>query len=219
MQFKIKAKELSGHFDMGMIAIGDHWLNPYVGAKIARANSCLRGSGVTTLGWLFHHRKGPQSRFRGQLEMNFTENGETANRTEINAKANASFAWNRFVFNLYEVWNLTHSYNSDIKASVAGTYKNASGFAEIELKDYKVPTFWSAGVNYKVCNKLGLYALAKHDLDKLEKKKPTFDFGVDYTHCSGLNGKAAFDITGKLWTAFNFTVNKNVSGSLLFDVS
>lgn len=219
MQFKIKSKELSGHFDMGNIAVGDHWLNPYVGVKIPRAASCLKGQGMTTFGWLFHHKKGAQSRFRGHFEMSFTQNSEECKKPEINAKANASFAWNRFVFSIYEIWNLTHQYNSDLKFSVAGTYKKASGFAQLELKNYKVPTFWSAGLNYKVCSNLGLYAQANHDLDQLEKKKPTFDFGVDYTHCSGLNTKAAFDLTGKLWTAFNFNVNKNVSGSLLFDTN
>jgi hypothetical protein len=201
-----------------LIATGNHWLNPYVGVKIPRASACLKGNSLTTLGFLFHHQKGAESRFRGQMEMTFNEATEPGTKTEVDAKANLSFAWSRFVFSFYEVWNLTHHYNSDLKFSAAGAYKNANGFAQIELKNYKIPTFFTLGLNYKFCSKLGLYGQVNHDLDTVEKKKPNIDFGVDYTHCSGFNAKAAFDITGKLWTAFNFTVNKNLSGSLLFDV-
>ena len=218
MQFKIKSKELSGHFDLGLVQTGDHWLNPYVGVKIPRAAGSVNGNGLTTLGFLFHHKKGPQSRFRGQLEFLFNQNADPTKKTEVDAKANISFAWSRFVFSFYEIWNLTHQYNSDLKLSAAGAYKNANGFAQLELKNYKTPTFFSLGLNYKVCNKFGIYAFLNQDFDALEKKKPTVDFGLDYAHCSGFNAKAAFDVSGKLFTAFNVTVNKNLSGSLLFDV-
>jgi hypothetical protein len=221
-QFKIKGSELSGHFDLGMIAAGNHWINPYVGVKIPRASNCLKGCSTTTLGLVFHHQRGPLSRLRAQFELGFDEQtADLSQKTQVDLRSNVSFAYRHFVFSVYELWSLTNTTKREAKLSAAGTYKDVNGFVQLDLKNmWKTPTLLTVGAGYKPIKKIGLYVQATQDLETAEPAhKPNVTFGADYTICKGFVQKVAVDLKGKASTALNFTVNKFLSGSLLFDVS
>ena len=226
-QFKIKPKELSGHFDLGMVAAGSHWINPYVGVKVPRASDSLRGNATSTLGLVFHHQRGPLSRLRGQLELAFQE--KTAGATQIDLRTNVSYAYRNCVFSVYELWSLSTISTREAKVSAAGALGKAKGFAQLDLKNiWKSPSYLTLGVGYQALRNLGVYAQLTQDLAMVAPavatepavyKKPNVSFGVDYAHCKGFGAKVAIDLDGKVSKALNFTVNKVLSGSLLFDVT
>ena len=231
---------MSAHFDMGSIAVGNHWINPYIGIKIPRASTSLKGNSSTILGFLFHHQRGLTSRLRSQLEFTFTES-ELAKaedkkvRTDIGFKANVSYANSNFVFGLFENWNLTSSLNRESKVSAAGRLDNISGYAQVDLKDKWAPSLVTLGAGYKVHKDVTVYVQGIQDLEKVEVKKsegaaakepigttfkkPDVSIGVDYKHCSGFATKLAYNLKGKVSSNLMFNVNKYFTGSLLFDVS
>ena len=234
-QFKIKSAEFSGLFDLGAVQAGEHLLNPYVGVKIPRSAAAVNQFGTTTLGVLFHLARGAESRFRFQSELAFQQE-PAKDRTQVDAKAQFNFAYNRFVFSALESFSLTKSSVIDSKLSAAGVYRDLNGYAQLDLTNTS-PLVLSLGVGYRPHRKVSVYAQAVQSLVRVEKvaekvepvvvnsekvmvlAAPAMNFGVDYAHCTGFGAKAAIDLKGKLQTALNFSVNKYFSGSLLFDVS
>lgn len=203
-----------------MIAAGSHWLNPYVGVKIPRAASSLKSNSSTTLGLVFHHQRGPLSRLRAQFELGFQDNSTDATqKTQVDLKSNVSFAYRNFVFGVYELLNLSSLSSRDVKLSAAGVYGDSKGFVQLDLNNVWRPTFLSVGLGFSPLKKLGLFALATHSLVPAEPaKRPSLSFGLDYAHSKSFGTKFACDLKGKLSTNFNYSVNKYLSGSLLFDV-
>lgn len=222
-QFKVKGTEISGLFDLGLIQTGDHQLNPYVGVKVPRFGSLEQGqqNSTTTLGYLFHLARGAQYRFRNQTEFTFKRDAKTP-RTEVGARCHSSFAYSRFVFSALENFNLTQYSPIQTNLSAAGIYRDAQGYAQLDLNNL-TPTLFTFGAGYRVCKKLSLYTQGTQALQKGEKDEklasPEVQFGVDYAHCPGFGVKSNINLKGKLQTAFNFNANKYFSGSLLFDTN
>ena len=227
---------LSGLFDLGIIQVGEHQLNPYLGVEVPRSAASVNQYGTTTLGVLFHLARGAQSRFRFQSELAFKQD-PAKERTQVDARAQLSFAYNRFVFSALESFSLSQPSIVDSKLSAAGVYRDINGYAQVDLS-HVTPLQFTLGAGYRPHRKVSLYVQAVQSLVKAEKAEktektesaeksekaeslaaPTVTFGVDYAHCPGFGVKAAVDLNYKLQTAFNFNANKYFSGSLLFDVS
>jgi hypothetical protein len=165
--------------------------------------------------------KGVQSRFRFQSELAFKQD-PAKERTQVDARAHLSFAYNRFVFSALESFSVSSPSIVDSKLSAAAVHRDVNGYAQVDLSHF-TPSLLTLGVGYRPHRKVSLYAQAVQSLVKADKAEslaaPSASFGVDYAHCSGFGVKAAVDLKGKLQTNFNFTANKYFSGSLLFDVS
>ena len=197
-------------------------LDPYVGVKIPRFGSSVKGGSTTTLGFLFHQQKSLISRLRAQCEFGFKQGqDQTKDRLQVEARSHLSFAYDHFVFSALENLSLTNLATIDSKISAAAVYDQASGYAQLDSTNI-TPTLFTLGLGYRPIRKLSIYAQAVQALQKVEHSEklatPSVILGVDYAHCTGFGIKAAVDLKGKLQTAANFTVNKYFSGSLLLDV-
>ena len=170
---------------------------------------------------MFHFARGSQHSCRHLAEFNFKQDA-TDEVTGGEARVHSSFAYSYFVFNVLKSFDLTEYSKVQSNVSAAAVYRDAQGFAQLDLT-HLTPNLFTLGLGYKLCNKFSLYAQGSQALQKAEKEetlaKPTVSLGVDYAHCSGFGVKGAIDLKGKLQTAFNFNANKYFSGSLLFDVS
>ena len=168
-QFKIKATELSGLFDLGKIQVGDHWLNPYVGVKMPRSGTHIKSNNTTTFGALFHLAKGSHSRYRIQAEC-ILRGGPNPQKDnpEIELRSNASFAYKNFVFSGLKSIDLSGEAKVNSKISAAGVIDNASGYAQLDLAHF-TPSLFTLGLGYKLSKNLGLYGEATQSLKKDEK--------------------------------------------------
>lgn len=172
------------------------------------------------MGFLFHLARGPQYRFRHQSEFTFKRDPKK-DRTEVGARCHSSFAYSRFVFSALESFNLTEHSAIQTNLSAAGVYRDAQGYAQLDLTNV-TPALFTLGLGYRACKKLSFYAQGTQSLQKAATEEklasPSVALGVDYAHCTGFGVKSNIDLQGKLQTAFNFNANKYFSGSLLFDV-
>lgn len=204
---------------MGLRQIGENWINPYVSVLIPRSGSTLKDESVTTLGLLSHRRFTSSLSDRLHFELAIRQQGGAKDSgARVDFTTSGKIAYRNLVLGFYEHWNLTDQFKSDARVSVSGSHDKLQGFAEVDfenLHDFKTLTL---GANFRWCKKLGFYAKAIKSLTDI-KETPEVHFGADYQHCTGFGVKSALDVSRKtLSKNVNFALNKDFSGSLLFDV-
>jgi hypothetical protein len=217
--FKIKQKELSGHFDLGFHQVATSWINPFLRVAIPRA-APINGASTTTLGLIFYHTQPKSLSLRSHFELDIQQTQDEAkkNTSRFDMTMNLSLRYRNFILALHEKWGMTDHFTSVSRISLAGSQDKLQGFAEAQVTGLRDFTGLTFGGKYQFCKKLGLYARANKSLTEL-KALPQVHLGVDYEHCKGFGLRTAVDVSAQtLSENVNFTLNKTFSGSFLFDV-
>lgn len=221
-QFKIKPRELSAVFDMGIRPIGLHWLNPYIGITIPRSSTSIRGANSLNLGFIFHNQPSLTSRLRSRFELILQQaEPEKKLRTEIDFKANIAYYYSNFVFGLYEAWSLTSGFGRVGRVSIGARQNEFGGFAQLELKDRWTLSGLLLGASYRPIKDLTFFGQVGKSLLTVGDEKTTaparFAVGAEWQHCSGFSTKLAYHHQSKVQSVFNFILNRHVTASLMFD--
>ena len=217
--FKVKQKEVSGHFDLGFHQVATSWINPFFKVAIPRA-APLNASSTTTLGLIFYHTQPKDFSLKSQFELDIQQTQDEAKKSasRFDLTTNLVLRYRNFILALHEKWGLTDSFTRASRVSLAGSHDKLQGFAEAQVTGLHNFTGLTFGGRYQFCKKLGLYAKANKSLTEL-KELPQVHLGVDYEHCKGFGLRTAVDVSAQtLSENINFTLNKTFSGSFLFDV-
>ncbi len=218
--FKIKQKEVWGHFDLGFHQVATSWINPFLKVSIPRA-APINGASTTTLGLIFYHNQSKDLSLKTHFELDIQQSLDEAkkNTSKFDLTTNLALRYRSFILALHEKWGLTNHFTSNSRVSLAASHDKLQGFAEAQITGLHNFTGLTFGGKYQFCNKLGLYAKANKSLTEL-KELPQVHLGVDYEHCKGFGLRTALDVSAQtLSENINFTLNKTFSGSFLFDVS
>lgn len=220
-QFKLKGKEISGHFDMGFKSIGAHTLNPYLLVKLPRSASNISTSGSTTLGAVFHKEQTDCCALTIQEELSFSPADPAKDvKANIDLKLNSTLLYKKFIFGCYEHWNLTKpGIFQSVKLSAAHSHGPFNGFAQLALGAGLAPTNFTVGLRHR-CDKWPVALHARLIKDLVDKEaKPDVSLGVAYKHEKGFDTKVAFNVQSKtIGSVLNFNINKFLTGTLLLDV-
>lgn len=227
--FKIKPKEISGHFDLGFSQAGNHWFNPYFVGRIPRFGNCLSKSFGSTLGFVFHHDQSLSTKFRSIVEFGFKSPSDPAKstRTEFDIKTNLSLAYRQFIVGYYESWNLTNQFLRTSKLSFGVREDKFNGFIGFDLKNDIKPTAVHLGLNLAATSDIDFFLRGSKGLEAPEKPASTtpttaepidISLGVGYQHYTGFSSKVAYHhLNNKLQGVFNFAMTKNFTASVLLD--
>jgi len=226
VQFKLKAKELSGTFDLGAQSVGAHWLNPYVSVALPRSGASLRSTGNTSFGFLFHSAPNRFGSSRLHADFNFDQKaeGESAIGTDVQIKTNFVYNYRFLTFALWEQWKLNKAFDATGKLSLAAKHGNFQGFIQGDFQNYNQFTGVYAGVSAGVRKGLSLYGFGSKDLSSKDGLL-SYGFGLDWAHCKGYSAKANWtSVTAKskvpkVSAVFTFNPSAAVSASIVLDHS
>lgn len=224
VQFKLKDKELSGHFDLGAQAVGPHWLNPYAIVTLPRAGASIKTNGNTSLGFLFHSAPNRFGSARLQADLNLDQKagGDAPAGTDVQVKTNFVYNYRFLTLALWEQWKLNKSFEATAKLSLAAKHGNFQGFIQGDFQNFTKFTEAYAGVSASVRKDLSLYGFGRRDFTVAENPY-SYGFGLDWSHCKGFAAKANWVSANekskvpKVSAVVTFSPSSAVSGSFIFD--
>jgi hypothetical protein len=223
--FKIRPKEVSAQFDLGMKPIAGNWFNPYVVFRLPRVGGVLKTTGSVGLGGVFHFDKYLNRRVKHQAELNLGFGQEV--RNEVFLRQNLSTWYRNFVFGWYESWNLTNGFSRESKVSASFKDGSVRAYGQIELDNKLRLTSTGFGASYQINQDVKIFAQTakpwNFDHKPLEIDQiriMDLGAGVDINHsATGVGVKLGYFHQKKIASVLSFKLNKYFSGSLLFDVT
>ena len=219
-QFKINQKDLTAHFDLGTIAVGAHWYNPYLAIRMPRTTTVSNWLLSTTLGSVFHFNPATRAywlRFHSDLSVIPALDGKNlTDRPEIEVRQNLTVGWRNFIFGVAESWKFRNGFSRAARLSVSIKEAKFNGYAELEVKDHLDFTHITLGGSYAATKDARVYAQVSENICN---KKIDLAAGVDATIARDFGVKLGYFHQKKIASVLSFKLNKYFSGSLLFDVT
>lgn len=222
--FKVKAKELTAHVDLGNTPVSGFWFNPSLGLKLPRTGGSVKSSGIFSLGGVFHYDTAIRRRFRHRIELGLGFGSTAPQKNDLSVINNLSFWYDNFIFSVYNNLNLNNTQAGETKLSAVYSDRLARAYVQAEVAGPFRFAGFGLGASYKVRPDVTLFVQTQQPLGKdatpFSFQKLDLGVGAGYTHApTGLGVKLAYFHEKKIATAWTYNLNRYFTGSLLLDVS